>query len=234
MSKILTISDLHGKSTWKDIIAREEGNFDKVVFLGDYFDSFKPISAIEQIYNFKEIIDYKLNSGVETTLLWANHDVHYIRGWDEVYSGYQQLHYVDISEALDVAKDMLKVCHIDDFIMFSHAGVTKQWLKNNNIKESTNLDKVINKLFKKNFTPFKFNGYNPYGDNITQGPMWVRPYSLQKNSIDMVQVFGHTRQEKIRSLAINKLKNRLWCTDTLDTSKEYLLIDNGVFNIKQL
>ena len=36
--KTIAIGDIHGLSIWKDIINKE--NPDKVIFIGDYFDSF--------------------------------------------------------------------------------------------------------------------------------------------------------------------------------------------------
>ena len=35
--KILTIGDIHGKSVWNEIIPE---NYDKIIFVGDYVDSF--------------------------------------------------------------------------------------------------------------------------------------------------------------------------------------------------
>ena len=43
--KTIFIGDIHGRSIWKDIVARE--NADRVVFIGDYFDSFN-IGSAEQ------------------------------------------------------------------------------------------------------------------------------------------------------------------------------------------
>ena len=54
--KTVVIGDVHGRSLWKLIVNQE--NPDRVIFIGDYFDSFE-ISGVEQIQNFKEIIEYK-------------------------------------------------------------------------------------------------------------------------------------------------------------------------------
>ena len=52
--KTLFLGDTHGRSVWKKIVEKE--NPDRVIFIGDYFDSFD-IPGIEQIHNFKEIVD---------------------------------------------------------------------------------------------------------------------------------------------------------------------------------
>ena len=57
--KTVFIGDIHGRSTWKLIVEKEQP--DHVVFMGDYFDSFD-ISAAEQMHNFMEIIAYRQSS----------------------------------------------------------------------------------------------------------------------------------------------------------------------------
>lgn len=37
-----------------------------------------------------------------------------------------------------------------------------------------------------------------YGDEPTQGPLWVRPNSLLLDKIDGIHIVGHTQQEEIR------------------------------------
>ncbi len=36
--KTIVIGDIHGRTSWKDIIEKEQ-TWDKVIFIGDYFDS---------------------------------------------------------------------------------------------------------------------------------------------------------------------------------------------------
>ena len=55
--KTIMIGDIHGRDTWKQIIAQEP-DAHRIVFLGDYFDSFD-IKGVEQLYNFNEIIKFK-------------------------------------------------------------------------------------------------------------------------------------------------------------------------------
>ena len=55
-NKTVVIGDLHGRSEWKLIIHRE--NPTKVIFVGDYFDSYD-LSAAIQLFNYNEIINLK-------------------------------------------------------------------------------------------------------------------------------------------------------------------------------
>jgi predicted phosphodiesterase len=56
--KTIILGDTHGRSFWKLAIYQEKP--DRVVFIGDYFDTQDDISAIEQIHNFNEIIRFKI------------------------------------------------------------------------------------------------------------------------------------------------------------------------------
>ena len=54
--KTLVISDLHGHTTWEDIIKKEKPN--KTIFLGDYVDTFdRNITPEMQINNLERILD---------------------------------------------------------------------------------------------------------------------------------------------------------------------------------
>ena len=61
MKKTLILGDTHGRSTWKLAVHQEQPN--RVIFIGDYFDSFD-ISGVEQIDNFKQIKELWKKKGV--------------------------------------------------------------------------------------------------------------------------------------------------------------------------
>jgi predicted phosphodiesterase len=54
--KIIVLGDCHGRSFWKYIVNTQQ--FDKLFFIGDYWDSFD-ISFDEQQKNFLDIVAYK-------------------------------------------------------------------------------------------------------------------------------------------------------------------------------
>ena len=54
--KTVVIGDIHGRSVWKLIVNMEKP--DKVIFIGDYFDSFD-IKGVDQLSNFQDIIAFK-------------------------------------------------------------------------------------------------------------------------------------------------------------------------------
>ena len=226
--RIIAIGDTHGRTSWKQIIANE--TFDKVVFIGDYFDTHeKTISPQQQMANFKDIIAFKEAFMNKVVLLFGNHDFHYLRTTNEHYSGFQNLAKTDIQELLHEAVDkkLLKMCFIHENLLFTHAGLTKTWkqkmLGNRDVKD---LSQEINDLFFYQPNSFKFTSgenYSPIGDDITQSPIWVRPNSLFIDGVEgYIQVVGHTQVSKIELKRKTTIKEVV-LIDVLGTSGEYLI-----------
>lgn len=229
--KIIAIGDVHGRSFWKLIASAQA--FDKLVILGDYFDSFD-ISASEQMNNFSELVAYKKANPDKVVLLIGNHDFHYLPvAMDavEMYSGFQQRFAFQISQLLEENKNLLQICYTWEDYLFTHAGVTHTWLNDAGYSEEE-IDVFINELFRYQPRWFFFNGSDPYGDNVTQSPIWVRPASLKRNAYKyetIKQVVGHTTVQK---LAITK--DRFFFIDTMGTSKEYLILNDGRVRIDKV
>jgi predicted phosphodiesterase len=124
--KIIAIGDTHGHDNWKDIVKQD---FDKVIFIGDYFDSFD-VPFEKQMSNFKEILDFKEANVDKVILLIGNHDYHYIMP-NTYYSGYQRAFEVQINSILMDALDKgwIQMTTYDGGWLFTHAGVTETWAK---------------------------------------------------------------------------------------------------------
>jgi predicted phosphodiesterase len=228
--KIITIGDIHGRDAWKDIVRSE--TFDKLIIIGDYFDSFE-IWPHEQQENFRDIITYKKANMNKVVLLFGNHEYHYLRGTDVRYNGYQEYSYIDYMEMLDqaLAENLISMCFQHENLLFTHAGVTKTWCRNYDIDLRGNIPNQINDLFKYQPQSFRFqpqNYFDKTGDSISQSPIWVRPESLQADAIDgFIQIVGHTR---FANLIIHA--NKFAFIDTLGTSGEYLVIEDGEMKSK--
>ena len=232
--KTVAIGDIHGRGVWQYIVQKE--NPDRLVFIGDYFDAFE-IPYLDQMYNFKQIVHYARTSGKEVILLIGNHDVHYQR-WainaGENYSGYQTIHAFDICKELELNEDIMQMAYKMDNFLFTHAGITQTWLELMDIDDNENMVDNINNFAKYKPSVFAFGsvgrgGYvDPYGDNIWQNPTWVRPRSLMKDSKDLnyIQVVGHTTQNQI-DIKGKATGGHYYFIDTLDTSGEYLIIEDG-------
>ena len=228
--RIIALGDTHGHSTWKKILSKEKS--DKIIFIGDYFDSIN-ISGEKQIQNFKDIIYYKRCNKNSVVLLMGNHDFHYL-DMNERYSGFQDNKQFYIREELNnaIKENLMEMCYIHNDLLFTHAGVTKTWLKSCGYTGEEPLDIFINDVFKYQPRKFKFTvgkNQSPYGDDITQSPIWVRPASLLKDKVDNYTcVVGHTQQDKL------KMTKEIVLIDTIGTSGEYLVYDNGVLTVKKV
>lgn len=237
----LAIGDIHGRNTWKDIVNAELDNVDKIIFVGDYFDSFN-IPLQTQIENFKDILEFKNSYPDKVVLLTGNHDIHYIKTLNERYSGYSYeyatiIEYDCILPAID--RRLLQMCYIHDNIIFTHAGLTQTWLLLSGVIDSiyddtTDLETKLNDLFF--YTPnafrfqshYKFSRSDPYGNAIWQGPLWVRPDSLLKDKIaGYTQIVGHTEFDNIR------FKDDVYFIDALPAG-EYLRCKNGKIEIMSI
>jgi hypothetical protein len=67
--------------------------------------------------------------------------------------------------------------------------------------------------------------FDQTGDDVTQGPIWVRPYSLANDMVEEITcVVGHTT---VRKLGIVET-TPIILIDCLGTTGEYLIIEDGV------
>ncbi|MEO6132662.1 MAG: metallophosphoesterase [Saprospiraceae bacterium] len=221
--KLIALGDTHGRPYWKDIVRYQV--YDKIVFIGDYFDTKEEISAEEQISNFKEICAFKRTNPDKVILLLGNHDFHYLDWTSEIYTGFQRQYYDEISALLHeaLANGLLRLCYSFENILFTHAGVSKTWCEANGI-DMTNIESAINELFALDPGMFEFDPDPLLGEKMEAGisPIWVRPDRLKNDKPeDFIQVVGHTMQLRVRVI------DDIVLIDTLGTSREYLLIEEG-------
>lgn len=200
MSLVHAIGDIHGRSAWKEIV--KDNKADKIVFLGDYFDSHGETKGEQQLNTFIEILAFKQANRDKVVLLIGNHDYHYLFQVIQTYSGFQRSYYKKFNSVLESAfkNNDIQLCYVADNVIYSHAGVTKTWLLNTFSDLTEDIEKSINDKFISNPVVFDFTigeKYSLYGDDITQTPIWVRPKSLYIDHIDdYKQVVGHTPVEK--------------------------------------
>jgi hypothetical protein len=199
------------------------------------------ISAVEQIHNFKEIINYKeLNPQVEVILLIGNHDAPYFPEFtDRAISGYQTKMAPSISQVIEENRHHLQMAYGFDNFLFTHAGVSPVFMDQVYGKDGWSKENIVqdlNDLWKYKPNAFQFNGFDAYGDNKTQTPIWIRPGSLMsankkhENGLkkDYIQVVGHTTMRKLDLEGSDKFTGgRYYFIDTMDTSGDYLIIEDG-------
>lgn len=129
--------DIHGRTFWEDLFTEYDfaNSNNKVIFLGDYHDLYsnEGLNPRNSIENFKKIIQLKKDYPDRVILLLGNHDLHYIARCYETcrmdYRNWSILHDLFINNL-----DLFKITHFDRLpngksILFSHAGVSRIWLK---------------------------------------------------------------------------------------------------------
>jgi hypothetical protein len=233
--KTIVIGDIHGRSQWKLITHLEQP--DRVIFVGDYFDSFN-IPAVEQMYNFNEIVEYKESGKAEVIMLIGNHDHHYFPEVGNTgTSGYQYGAAAAISKVVDDNRKHLQMAYSFDNFLFTHAGVSPVFMDEVFGKDgwdSSSIVKLLNDKMTYQPRTFNFNGMEPSGDNQTQTPIWIRPRSLMATNSkhekglkkSHIQVVGHTQQYQIDTKG-SSTGGRYYFIDTLETSGQYMIITDG-------
>lgn len=237
MGKLVVIGDIHGRAVWRKIVD-DNPDADKFIFLGDYFDSYeKKYYPSKQLFNFEQILKLQEELGKDkVVLLLGNHDYHYLNN-REKYSGYNQTTYFDANPLLkeNYRNGNIKIFHIENDILFSHAGFTDYWLKNisfpNTLEEINDIE-----LF--DFRTLEWNmecGYDTYGDTKSNSPIWVRPDSLRKYKLEgYKQVVGHTwfPESEIENMKYSGDNDGIYLVDCLP--HHYLIIENNEFKYVEI
>jgi len=227
--KINVCSDLHGRREWSKI-----PNDNTLLALGDYFDSFD-ISFEDQRDNFLDIMQYKKDNP-EVILLLGNHDSpNYLH---QSCSGYQRIYAAEIKKLLTDNANQFQMAYSLGNTLFTHAGVTKTWCEGFDIDHTKkDIADQINQLWLDNPLAFVFQqAYSmrtdSYGDDVFQGPAWVRPHSLMLDAVDeWKQVVGHTRKDNIEVI-----RDKFYFTDNLENGGNQYLETDGIdhFVIKNI
>lgn len=242
--KTVVIGDIHGRSVWKLIYEMEKP--DKMIFIGDYFDSFD-IKGVDQLNNFQDIIKFKESGVCEVIMLIGNHDYHYFPEiGDTGTSGYQHLLAPSIQYVVHENRHHLQMAYQTNDMLFTHAGVSSVFMDQVFGKDGWKVETIafdLNEMFKYKPKTFEFgemlhyNTYqDPYGDNEAQSPIWIRPKSLMRSNKDtlrkkIIQVVGHTEQTQIDKKG-GATGGRYYFIDTLGTSGEYMIIEEELKAIK--
>jgi len=244
--KTLFIGDVHGRTVWKDMIELEDP--DRVIFIGDYFDS-KEIPTLDQISNFEEIVRFQKTSGKEVITLIGNHDFHYFPGIeDTTTSGYRKIARIRIQDLIEENRANLKIAYRFSNILCTHAGVSSDFM-DKVFEEDWTTDSIVSDLedlFR--YKPFVYEfGYlieegkpvNPYGDDKLQSPIWIRERSLFKSNKErpikkeLIQIYGHTGIKKM-DIKGKSTGGRYYNIDTLGTSLEYIIHNGDSLEFKKL
>lgn len=133
MAKVLVIPDTHVRDFWKEAKTLID-NYEKVIFLGDYVDPYPYEFNMSSddlrkktIDDFVEIINFCKDYPDKVILLDGNHVLHYLDK-DYICSRYDrtlshQIHNLYVDNA-----SLFHSCYLIDDVLFTHAGVSKEWV----------------------------------------------------------------------------------------------------------
>lgn len=219
-NRYLILGDLHCRTIWKDIVAKESESCDKIIFLGDYtvpreviLDD--PTDACGFLY---DVLDFKDKNSSKVILLRGNHDLASSGYYWATCNPKDHPKVEAYWQTKDVKRWFLRntqwVYQIPNTnIICSHAGISTEWLGyktalNNEETDWTEYEPPItiwdriNRYYPSEI--FAFTGNNPFdtsGESETQPCTWIRPYTLLSCGVkDIIHVVGHTPTKHICNL----------------------------------
>lgn len=224
--KVGIIPDIHGNLNFEEKLSKLENKVEKIIFLGDYCDSHKPESNwLIQKRGLDKILSLKKANPEFYTLLFGNHDQHYmVRYGAQSGSNKQYFQMADIQEYLIKEYSNFQAIEVIDNWIFSHAGISKDWLQGPNtdpwrgvpIEENWKLEDVNKHFKKKELKYFNHHSWDAYGDDPIEGCMWIRPPALIRYGISGYnQCVGHT------ALAPGEYMEYWHLDDRVVTGQEY-------------
>lgn len=226
--KIIAIGDIHWRDCWKQIVEQE---YDKVIFMWDYFDTFKKLSPAQQLTNFLEIVELKNNNWDKVIMLLGNHDYHYLPTTDAIYSGFQPIgKTIFWPEIWDWIHSLtIEAAWQRENFLFTHA-----WLSSTRAEENMywpefkdGIHNNLNVLLLNEPDRFWFYPWDisRTGNNKHQSPIRIRPEALNEDMFwEYTQIVWHTT---VKDIDIN---DPIVQIDALE-SWQYLIIQDGNLSI---
>lgn len=251
--KCLIIPDIHCRNFWRKAVKNNADSVDRVIFLGDYLDPYPneikenpETMEVNDSYDsegalnmLNDIISLKNNDPDKYIFLCGNHTCSYIwptfaRGTRTDMNNYDKYRKFFLDNL-----NLFNMVWIEDDVIFSHAGITKEWAEEvwDKIEfpndEIISIDEIAEMLrdtpldyFDKNYIGLISNiSYYRYGDSAHGSCEWadLQEHCDMKKSITTIvpkgedgiyQVFGHTQLKE-------PLINDKWAC--LDCRKSFII-----------
>ncbi len=238
--RIAVIGDIHGRSIWKELIKQieETNDYNKIVFLGDYVDSFD-VDNSSMLYNLNELINYANSNQKQVELLLGNHDVQYMLETPTVAtsvlrcSGYRPEMHWSFYELYNKNKHLFKIAYQYDNYIFSHAGISKGWYEYSAKPQifeaginSDNIATQMNQLLEYQKKCLFDVGYWRGGINKNGGILWADKNETNREPLNEYhQVVGHTRVKEIKTIVINDNTSITYCDVLENEINKFLTIE---------
>ena len=199
--EVAVIGDVHGTTKFLEgyeHILKHNNHVGKIIVMGDHFDPYEDIPFKTMVERYEEFIKC-MKSDDRIVSLLGNHDLsaYVIHNDSTNRTAYIPSHAEKISELIGSNLGESRIMFTMGNHLFSHAGVTAQWMLC--VAEPAGYNFEI--LNKKGWTPGELSSivsysprdYSGWGNDTLQGPTWVRPPALHRDPYaNFDQVVGHT------------------------------------------
>lgn len=230
MSKVLVVPDSHLKIEVIEngLALAKKYRADTIILLGDYFDDWHAVPR-----QYHDMIDYLkilLRTNPNVIPLLGNHELSYMSEFRA--SGFNKHVAKELEAMLNNDMRFLYAVAIDG-VLYTHAGVCMQWLRNNKIITQNDLrlklptksgaDLLEDKINNASVLAFSMVGPARGGYNYPS-PLWADLTELIADPAPVKQVVGHTPIKQIENIG------RVWFTDVFSNGNddnEYLLVVDG-------
>ncbi len=233
--KFITIGDIHGRNVWK-IILDKNISYDKIIFLGDYVDSFVK-NNLDIKHNLIEILNFKKSNKDNIILLWGNHDIQYLYNYGKHgCSGFRPEAYWDLHEIFNNNKKLFQLSFQYKNYLWTHAGVHKGWYKfifkrliNDHINDDKSLSEQLNRSFEFNDDEIFYVGRDRGGYHDVGGPLWIDKNTIYSKPLNgFNQIVGHTPVSRIITKKIDNNTSITFC----DCFDNYIIEDDDTILTK--
>ncbi len=203
---ILAIGDIHGEDFFLEILkSYKYRKIDKIIFLGDYMDSFYLQSVLIK-RSLLDILELKEKEPDKYVLLLGNHDVQYLKPTvQHECSGYRKKDHNEFYNLFNKYKTYFDVAYQINNYIFTHAGVHEGWYNYVFLPEVAkmlpelsyrgNVATKLNVAYKTGIIPSIYDcGYDRGGNKQLGGPLWVDKSKLWRKPLKGYhQIVGHTK-----------------------------------------
>ena len=204
-SDIIIIPDVHGRDFWRQAVNGLDRDT-HVVFLGDYMDPYGDewIYWSDAFQGLQDIIAFKKAHPEQVTLLYGNHDLHYLfpslKGsrFNMYQASLLKRVFTENADAFQMAFEH----QVDGRrFLFTHAGVNRRWLENHpdlfGNPDEVSADTFNRLSFTEEFVEALADVSAWRGGSARAGSMiWADTHEFEGRDATLpgiTQIFGHTR-----------------------------------------
>jgi len=227
--KIITIGDLHGSQVWKQIHPK---SWDRIVFAGDYVDSFD-YSDEEILDNFRQVIRLKKKHPEKVILLLGNHDLQYYYNGVSRHgcTGFRRRMLLVLFDIFHTEKENFQAAYQIGNNLWTHAGVIHRWfdqyIKNQILPGDENLASTLNRLFFTYYLPLFHVSELRGGLQEDGGIFWAHSTETGADPLTgYLQIVGHTKTGAgIITSKSGKPDTSVTYVDCLESKTEFYKLD---------